>query len=268
MGSFVLSEQDLQKEQERQGNQDDADDDFRFITGLAKRMALPTESKKQQPQQVSGPTQATLCHLVALSGFPSKEELFSLDLCGGRQKYGHQQQPVEGAPPLIVEPLYGKGWDIIAAVNTGWIHRIRGTDGRRQWKLDVSQHADFPTWNDRELVLLRRVESYNVVAATRPIVLAGQNAVAVLSADKGTLLALASFPQRSLTRPIMVDLNGDGTSDLMVQTMDAVWGYQIVVSTGSSIGLRIMVGLLFMALLLAMLRNRFGPHPGKRSTDL
>ena len=40
-----------------------------------------------------------------------------------------------------------------------------------------------------------------------------------------------------------------------------------VVRTGASIVFRIMTGLLLMAMMLAVLRNRFGPHPGKRSTD-
>jgi hypothetical protein len=41
----------------------------------------------------------------------------------------------------------------------------------------------------------------------------------------------------------------------------------VVVWTRASIVFRIMTGLLLMGMMLAVLRNRFGPHPGKRSTD-
>ena len=79
---------------------------------------------------------------------------------------------------------------------------------------------------------------------------------------------LAIFPQPSRARPQLVDFDGDGTVDLIVTTKDGFWGYKIVVTTGATVFFRIVVGLLIMGLMLAILRNRFGPHPGKRSTDL
>jgi hypothetical protein len=97
--------------------------------------------------------------------------------------------------------------------------------------------------------------------------LAGDNSVVLLSASTGQVLALATFPQPSTTRPRLVDFNGDGTTDILVSTTDAIWGYQVVVQTGASIFFRIILGLLIMGLMLAVLRNKFGPHPGKRSTD-
>jgi hypothetical protein len=64
-----------------------------------------------------------------------------------------------------------------------------------------------------------------------------------------------------------MDFNGDGTTDILVITADAFWGYQIHVRTGSSIFFRIIVGLLMLGVMLAVLRNKFGPKPGQRSTD-
>ena len=70
-----------------------------------------------------------------------------------------------------------------------------------------------------------------------------------------------------IQRPVLADLNGDGTTDVLVATADAYWGYTVHVRTGSSVFFRIAVGLLLMGVMLALLRNRFGPKPGKRSTD-
>ena len=133
---------------------------------------------------------------------------------------------------------------------------------------DGKNKEEFPHWTDQELVRLGRIDSYNVVPGTRPILLAGEDALAVLSAQTGTVLASTKYPLPCIRRPILFDFDGDGTTDVLVQTREALWGYKIVVKTGSSVFLRILVGLLLMGLLLAMLRNRYGPYPGKRSTDL
>ena len=94
----------------------------------------------------------------------------------------------------------------------------------------------------------------------------------VLSATSANVLASTNIPQRSLRRPILTDVSGDGVSDVLVTTADAIWGYQVIVRTGASIFFRIMVGLLLMGILLALLRNRYGGSSVrdryKRSTDL
>jgi hypothetical protein len=253
----------VQDGQEQAAAGEDADDDYRFVTELATRMASASNDEEGSGNVFA--TGAPLCHLLALSGLPSKEKLFSADLCGG--KYDGDAR-VEGAPPLLVEPMYGKGWDIIAAMNTGAVHRFRGASGFRQWKYEGNHQNGFPYWRDRDLPTLGRVESYNVVPAHRPILLVGVDALAILSAETGELLAAMKFPQPAIHRAILVDFDGDGTTDVLVQTNDALWAFKVVVRTGSSIMLRILVGLLLMGLLLAMLRNRYGPYPGKRSTDI
>ena len=271
MGTHAVP--DVQREQEAG---DDADDDYRFIAALASRMAdreqKKSSSKKKKKEAGANigrrPSESSLCHLVALSGFPSKEELFSANLCGKRYDARRRNDMIEGAPPILVEPMYGKGLDVIAAVNTGLVHRIRGSNGWRQWKTEGQRHDGFPHWNNREIAQLSRVESHNVVPETRPVLLVGEDALAILSVKTGTVLASAKFPQPSITRPILVDFDGDGTTDVMIQSKEALWAFKIVVRTGSSVLLRILVGLLLMGLLLAMLRNRYGPHPGKRSTDI
>mmetsp|Transcript_19231 Transcript_19231/g.44796 ORF Transcript_19231/g.44796 Transcript_19231/m.44796 type:complete len:117 (-) Transcript_19231:1914-2264(-) len=103
----------------------------------------------------------------------------------------------------------------------------------------------------------------------RPILLSGENGMALLSATHGSVLASTVFPQASRGRPILADLSGDGTQDAIVTCSDALWGYQIIVTTGSSVVFRIMVGLLIMGIALALLRNRYsGQQDDKRSTDI
>jgi hypothetical protein len=263
---------------------EEADDDLRFISELAKRVATTKKGKKSQGDSNeeidsadgNSGKRASLCHLLALSGFPSREELFSANLCGWwlLSKGLQPDTKLVAAPPLLVEPTDDgrNGWDIIAAVNIGKVSRFHGSTGRQQWIVSGNHHSEkvgnsIPHWDNIELAVLSRVDAPNAIPANRPIVLAGQDGLAILSAQSGKILASASFPQPSIRRPILVDFNGDGITDVLVQTKDAIWGFKIVVRTGSSVFLRILVGLLLMSLLLALLRNRFGPHPGKRSTD-
>ena len=207
-----------------------------------------------------------LCHLMALSGIPVKEELFSINLCG-KNELQDDTDELDPAPLLAVEPAYGKGKDIVVALNNKSVQRYRGSNGRRVWKLDGKHHADFPTWEEGDDSLLDRIEVPNIAPQARPIVLTGDTSITLLSPRRGSVLATATFPQPAIRRPILVDFNGDGTSDVVVVTNEAVWGYRVKVRTGSSIMFRIVVGLLTLGLMLAVIRNRFGPHPGKRGSD-
>ena len=80
-------------------------------------------------------------------------------------------------------------------------------------------------------------------------------------------MASAKFPQTAVSRPVFAEISGDGTTDIIVLSSDAIWGYQVAAEPGGPIVLRIFVGLLFMGIMLAFLRNRFGQRKDKRSTD-
>jgi hypothetical protein len=251
-------------------DEENTDDAERWVNSLVERVSLMNKESSEKENLSQRLQKTPLCHVLALSGVPIKEELFSASLCGTKRDHEDMHPSVDmiEAPPLAVEPLNGKkGWDIILAVNTGTVHRFQGSSGRRQWELVGKHYEDFPTWSDESNVALSRIGSKNVIPSTRPILLAGENSLAILSARRGKVLASASFPQPSISRPVLADVNGDGTTDVLVMTTDAVWGYQVTVRTGAPVVLRIMTGLLLMGMMLAVLRNRFGPHPGKRSTD-
>jgi hypothetical protein len=280
--------------------------ELQWVEGLAKRISdtsvVGGSSSNERLPPDFVPSQ--LCHLLALSGIPSREELFSVNLCAshadqyvggtaddnrsttmdapGREQHlaavaAHHGE-IHGAPLLLVESDGGDGIpngnDVVAALNTGAVNRIGGKYGQVIWHANEKSYhtlpytAVYPTWDKPSMVTLTRLDSFNVIAPSRPILLAGQNSVAIFAPKSGKLLAAAAFPQLSISRPIVLDLNGDGTSDLIYASSDAVWGYVVVVRTGASVLFQVVVGLLMMAIMLAFLRNRFGPDPGKRSTDL
>jgi hypothetical protein len=216
--------------------------------------------------------QPNLCHALVTSGIPSREEIFSAPICGTAQERAGPS-PVSGLDtvnPLVVESLNGRRntRDVIVALNNGMVHRLHGTSGRKEWALAGRHHENFPTWEEGSShnALLTRVQSSLVPPPIRPILLAGENSLAVLSVKSGSVLALAVFPQISTIKPILADVSGDGSTDVMVLTQDGIWGFQISIHPGSPVTLRVLVGLLLMALMLGVIKNRNG-RTDKRSTD-
>jgi tetrahydromethanopterin S-methyltransferase subunit B len=265
-----------------------------WVASLAKRVNELEEKNKNAAERAQDAKRSfhrstRLCHALALSGMPAREELFSTPLCGtsgnklnanGDNNMEHPWTPVHAAPPLVVESMYQqhrhREKDVIFAMSNGVVSRVRGGTGRRQWKLNGKTAENFPTWGRWEsthTVSFTRlqVDDYEVAPSARPLLLVGESSMAVLSATSASVLASANVPQRSLTRPVLADVSGDGVTDVMVITADAVWGYQVLVRTGASIFFRILVGLLMMGILLALLRNRYGGTSirdrYKRSTD-
>ncbi|GKY93973.1 hypothetical protein MPSEU_000364200 [Mayamaea pseudoterrestris] len=210
--------------------------------------------------------EAHLCHLTVLSGLPAKEELFSTFLCGPSNLHDAEEFHASPAPPLVVEAIHGSARDVVVAVSTGYVTRVHGTTGRVVWQNGQLRASD-PLWEDDAVSALTRVQSMMLAPESRPILLHGERSLAIYSARHGKLLESLSYPQSSRSKPITDDFNGDGTSDVIIGTDDALWGYIIHVQVGSPLLFRVAVGLLLMLMMLALLRNRFGPQPGRRSSD-
>ena len=251
-----------------------ADPSDRWISNLVTRLQNDRKTLKEKGANKrlvnSSPN---LCHALALSGIPAMEELFSTPLCGSAHERfrDHPTATVDSVPPIVVESLSGRRntRDIIVALNNGMVHRLHGGSGRREWELVGKYHNNFPTWEEggNQNALLTRVQSREIASAIRPIILAGENSLAVLSVKNGGVLASVQFPQTSTSHPVLAEVSGDGTTDVMIMSTDAVWGYQILVRPGSPVVMRILVGLLIMGLMLAVLANRSGKRKDKRATD-
>jgi hypothetical protein len=242
----------------------------KWVTKLVDQLKLENQEKKKPTNERPIPT---MCHALGLSGMPPKEEIFSVNLCGRNHDRNslHPKLGLDFVSPIIVESLNGRpgSRDVITALNNGMVHRLHGTSGRKEWELIGSHHEDFPIWIiGSRTSLLTRVQTDRVAPAIRPILLIGENSMAVISTKNGAVLSSASFPQTSKYRPILAELSGDGTTDVVVLSADAIWGFSIAVNPGASVALRIMVGLLLVAIMLAVLRNRFGQSKDKRSTDI
>ncbi len=215
-----------------------------------------------------------LCHAMALSGLPAREELFSTSLCGSAQEQvsARPVMDLDSVAPVVVESLSGRRntRDVVLALNNGMVHRLQGRSGFKEWS-QVGLHIEnFPTWEESSSgnAILTRIQSANVPQPLRPILLVGENSLAVLSVKNGNILALVPYPQTSNSRPVLGEVSGDGTTDVIVMSLDGIWGFRIQVQPGRPFVLRIAVGLLLFSLMLAILRNRFGQRKDIRATDL
>lgn len=246
----------------------------KFVWNLVAKMQQDHKDLKDKgaTKKLLLESRPSLCHALTLSGLPAKEEIFSAPICGtAHERAGiNPTARLDAVNPLVVESLNGRRntRDVIVALNSGMVHRLHGTTGRIEWALSGRHQENFPTWEEGSShnAFLTRIQAHQVAPPVRPILLAGENSLAVLSAKNGAILASAEYPQVSNNKPILADVSGDGSTDVIVLTADGIWGFQITVQPGSPIALRIMVGLLFMGLMLAFIRNRYG-RQDQRSTD-
>ena len=208
-----------------------------------------------------------LCHVLALSGLPAREELFSANLCGpgfAKDRADHPSIELFAAPPIVAGDK-----EVVIALSNGIVSKYHTVTGVQMWTIHGQNIMDdFPTWGAKgDAVHTDRIEVSKAPFAPPPILLAGESSMVLLSAGSGRVLASGHFPQTSKTRPILADLSGDGTTDIIIAANDALWGYQIIVQTGASVMSRILTGLLLMGMALALLRNRVGQRSDKRSSD-
>jgi len=235
-----------------------------WVARLAQQVANQDIDRNATKRLVSS---NRLCHVLALSGLPAREELFSANLCGpgfSRDFGDHESIPLIPAPPIVVGEK-----EVMIALSNGMVSKHNTVTGKPLWNMHGQNILeDFPTWGRRSTVAhTAQIGVMKAPNAPPPILLAGESSMVLLSAATGRIMASGHFPQISQTRPILADLTGDGTTDIIIATNDALWGYQVIVQSGASVLFRILTGLLLMGMALALLRNRFGQRSDKRSTD-
>lgn len=251
------------------------------VKSLIHRIAGPTSE-----WQVNDDAPA-ICHALVTSGLPPREEVFTAPLCLGGPTHPSRSH-LSAAPPLLVEGSMGYGNDIVFAMNNGVVVRY-DFDGREVWRKNGGLKDGTPSWySERSAVFLARVqfgatrEAHSSVSASshsnqhrpgspiRPILLSGEDGAALISPSSGKVLFSVVFPQSVTSQPLLVDMTGDGTDDLLVASSDAIWGYRVVVDTERSGGFVIMVVTLLVGVAIAALVNKSNHRQGqsRRSTDM
>jgi len=220
------------------------------------------------------------CHVLVLSGLlpAAREELFMTNICGAKFARDRADQfPLDAGPPVVVG-----GTNVVLPLSNGLVTKYNIPRGSKVWQMQLGDgilegHSAILTSAKVQVSSSSSSDGSQQATSSsqQPILVGGTNGMALIAPKTGSLLASTTFPQVALRRLELVDVTGDGTSDVLVWTKDALWGYQLVVHQGTSIVFRILVGLLLMTIALAVLRNRFGQqqqqHGGssssKRSTD-
>ena len=234
--------------------QGQAEDNMEWIINLSRQVAMEDKAK---PSKAGQPRRHhRLCHLLALSGWPAREQLFTTSLCpGGSVAAGSD---LSSAPPLLTST-----GEVIVALSNGLLSKHDARTGKRAWQ--HYGHPDAPTWHTKSNAAM--VTSLFPDEPASPILTTGENSMTLFSSTRGKVLATAVFPQATKSRPVFEDWSGDDTLDVLIQTPDAVWGYRVLVHSTGTFS-RILVGLLLVVILLALLRNRFVNSSGdKRSTE-
>lgn len=164
----------------------------------------------------------------------------------------------ESAPPLLIEgfdDLISTDWtlDIVYALNHGVLKRFNVHGG-----LIWSALGEIPSWDNSRSVLLDRISFEGStthgtsVSAIRPIILSGDDSFALFSSKHGRLLDKTSFPQLSVSRPLLGDFDGDGTSDVIIFTTDGVLGFKIDIYSNKMTFIHVMNGLLFVMVTISV----------------
>jgi outer membrane protein assembly factor BamB len=237
----------------------DEESNGKWVAALAHQVARDIKSNRRESGEVTKRVPSkSLCHVLALSGIPAREQLFAANLCPG--SWGKEQVELSAAPPLLMPHD-----QLVVALSNGLVSKYQAKTGIRVWQ--HFPHEDHPTWSHTSDAAM--TASIYPKQANSPILVSGENGMTILSNARGNVLASTVFPQQpTTTRPVLQDWSGDGTVDVLIATPDAVWGYVVVVKRGASVFFRILVGFLFVGMALALLRNRHISGSGdKRSTD-
>lgn len=250
------------------------------VQSLIHRIGKEASKWESQPAPV-------ICHALVTSGLPPREEVFTAPLCLGGPVNSRNPQ-LSAAPPLLLEGSLGFGNDVVFAMNNGVVVRY-DFNGREVWRKKGGLKDGTPSWySGRSVAFLGRVqfgsvrEAHSSVSASshrnqhrpgspvRPILLSGEEGAALISPASGKVLFSVVYPQSVTSQPLLADLNGDGTDDLLVVSNDAIWGYRVVVETGRSGGFTIVVVTLLIIVAIAALVHKTSHLPGqtpRRSTD-
>ena len=227
------------------------------------------------------------CHVIVTTNILTGDKRTLIDLCSSLIKNTQQNKRkiayvtrddfkkvgTKVAAPLLVEGFDEHSRpvkDIVFALNHGSVQRY-DMHGNIKWRTNNKPHK-VPTWSNENNGFLGRIDfkrsSKEAALEVRPILIVGENELSVLSSEAGRVLASMTFPQLAVAKPTLDDFDGDGTTDVMLITKDAVWVYLIKVQ-GHSYMIRIAMLVLIIGFVIALTIHELGPdRDGRRATDV
>jgi hypothetical protein len=204
------------------------------------------------------------CESTIISNVGGEQHNTTIHLCEDESVYSmfHQFGGVSAALPLLVESDDERGtmtYDIVYALNNGIVKRF-DFHGHCKWTSRATNH-DFPSWDaaSPQLGHLSRIDSRSMhtygstSTSTAPFALTGDDKIALFTIGRGRLLDQISLPQMSVWKPILSDMNGDGTTDVLIVTTDGIWGYCVQITAIGSTFLWIMNAFLFLFLFIVFM---------------
>jgi len=226
------------------------------------------KQNKQNPKQNNNernrryPKGNGLCHIMALSGIPAREELYSAPLCdSNRDSTSKNLVELSAAPPLLVAPNHD---EVIIALSNGAVSKHVAATGQKIWQ--GRRRDNPPTWGPKSP--LAAVKQILPAVRNSPILILGETSMSMRSPLGGRLLDSTDYPTApALQRPTLHQLDDKNNLVIvLVTTPDAVWAYVVELQTSTTLVFRFMVGFLFVFIAFALLRNKY-MGGGRRSTD-
>lgn len=189
------------------------------------------------------------CTMMVVSGLPPRQQLFNGTVCLHRRALSdpmarpsnRKPPPIASAPPLIVrnnDPktnIESKKHNVVVTTNMGMTTSYMH-DGEFDWQCKES-----PTWdlNFQFASLLHfdvdasRAEEFGSHDnAHAHLLVLGDKDVALVS-RRGEVMSTKAIPKPPISRPVIGDFDGDGFSDVIIVTDDALLGYRLEVLPAS-----------------------------------
>jgi len=220
------------------------------------------ENQRDQKRQRQKAPEQSLCHIMALSGIPAREELYSASLCDSKRDPTIKNLvELSAAPPLLVAPNYD---EFIIALSNGAVSKHVAATGQKIWQ--GRSHDNPPNWGPKSP--LPAVKQILPSVRNSPILILGETSMSMRSLQGGRLLDSTEYPTTpALQRPNLHQFDEkNNLVVVLVATPDAVWGYVVELETSTTLLLRIMVGFLFVFIAFALLKNKYNGG-SRRSTD-
>jgi len=211
------------------------------------------------------------CQGVALAGVPPREPLWNVSICdggGGRGGDGNEEDlsyffggrggprttAVDAAPPAFLRVrdsrgrLTAAGGLVVFATSDGTVTAARGFDGLKKWSVrsgcswrpaGASAAGFSSSATQHSAPVAPTLVPFPLRTHARPaaVLVAGDRRLALVSAERGRVLASAALPS-SVAPPVVpllaLDADGDGLTDAIAVTSDGVFGYAQVRRPASS----------------------------------